>query len=322
MILIFGSKSEPNIPKMIDILNDRNEPWSRINGEDWPANVTTDLEIGVSNSLSVGKCHKKKSVIDLSAIKSVWNRRRGDIDPPHDLRHGHRLFVKDEVVATLNGLETLTGKARWMNNHWADVSSNNALMQFQSAKKANLRIPKTLITQDEESAKRFIAVNGSGTIVKQIGKNALFKYEISPIYTSRIENKHHQHFHTLENCPTLLQERIHCEVELRITVVGENIFCAATEPNAHSENTPDIRQNNGLATTSFYPWCLPESVKRSILMLMRQLGLVFGAIDMMLSRDGEYVFIELNNAGQWGWIENQTGLPITEAIANWLIGDN
>lgn len=36
----------------------------------------------------------------------------------------------------------------------------------------------------------------------------------------------------------------------------------------------------------------------------------------------EYVFLECNAAGQWGWLAEQCRLPIAEAIADELTGDN
>ena len=41
----------------------------------------------------------------------------------------------------------------------------------------------------------------------------------------------------------------------------------------------------------------------------------------MLTPDDRYVFLELNSAGEYGWIEDLTGLPIRDAIAAHLLGD-
>jgi glutathione synthase/RimK-type ligase-like ATP-grasp enzyme len=56
-------------------------------------------------------------------------------------------------------------------------------------------------------------------------------------------------------------------------------------------------------------------VKADLLKIMRALGLVYGAIDMRLTPDGRYVFIEVNPAGQWLFIEERTGQKITDALA-------
>jgi glutathione synthase/RimK-type ligase-like ATP-grasp enzyme len=47
---------------------------------------------------------------------------------------------------------------------------------------------------------------------------------------------------------------------------------------------------------------------------VKRLGLCYGAIDMVLTPDGRYVFLEINPNGQYLWIENLTGLHISDAI--------
>ena len=48
---------------------------------------------------------------------------------------------------------------------------------------------------------------------------------------------------------------------------------------------------------------------------MRRLGLIYGAIDLRLTADGRYVFLEINPAGQFLYVEQQTGQPIAAALA-------
>jgi glutathione synthase/RimK-type ligase-like ATP-grasp enzyme len=60
---------------------------------------------------------------------------------------------------------------------------------------------------------------------------------------------------------------------------------------------------------------LPDDVTEMLHALMRQLGLVYGAIDLRLTADGRYIFLEINPAGQFLYVEQQTGQPITAALA-------
>ena len=41
-------------------------------------------------------------------------------------------------------------------------------------------------------------------------------------------------------------------------------------------------------------------------------GLTFGAIDLILTPDGEYVFLEVNINGQWAYLEDMLALPISD----------
>ena len=51
---------------------------------------------------------------------------------------------------------------------------------------------------------------------------------------------------------------------------------------------------------------------------MHRLGLVYGAIDMRRTPDGRYVFLEINPAGQWLFVEHFSGQPITSTLARLL----
>jgi glutathione synthase/RimK-type ligase-like ATP-grasp enzyme len=64
---------------------------------------------------------------------------------------------------------------------------------------------------------------------------------------------------------------------------------------------------------------LPAEVERRCVELTRRLGLVYGAIDLIVTPAGEYVFLEINPTGEYGWIEDATGLPISDAICDLLL---
>ena len=52
---------------------------------------------------------------------------------------------------------------------------------------------------------------------------------------------------------------------------------------------------------------------------MQELGLRYGAIDLILTPDDRFVFLEINPNGQYLWIELATDLPISAAIADHLL---
>jgi glutathione synthase/RimK-type ligase-like ATP-grasp enzyme len=68
------------------------------------------------------------------------------------------------------------------------------------------------------------------------------------------------------------------------------------------------------------PCELPETLQTQCLDLMKRLGLNYGALDFILSENGDYIFLEINCAGQYLWIEQKTDLRISREIANLLTG--
>ncbi|MBV9706491.1 MAG: hypothetical protein JO125_03685 [Chloroflexi bacterium] len=63
---------------------------------------------------------------------------------------------------------------------------------------------------------------------------------------------------------------------------------------------------------------MPASIEEACRSLVKMFDLQFSALDVLITPDGEYVFLELNSSGQWGWIENHTRLPLTETLVNLL----
>ena len=53
--------------------------------------------------------------------------------------------------------------------------------------------------------------------------------------------------------------------------------------------------------------------------LLRALNLAFGAIDMILTPAGEYVFLEINPNGQWAWIQQCTGAEMSGCLIDLLL---
>ena len=61
------------------------------------------------------------------------------------------------------------------------------------------------------------------------------------------------------------------------------------------------------------------TVEAKIGVLMGRMGLCFGSLDLIVTPEGEHVFLEVNPVGQFDWIVAQTGLPIYERLAELLI---
>ncbi len=120
------------------------------------------------------------------------------------------------------------------------------------------------------------------------------------------------------HAPHLFQRNIEKDCDLRVTVVGKEVFCIRIDSQLGSGKV-DWRNDYSVPMT---PFELPHEIKSRCLELMRRLRLNYGAIDFVLTKDGEYFFLEINCAGQYIWIEHRTDLPISEEIAKLLSGQS
>jgi glutathione synthase/RimK-type ligase-like ATP-grasp enzyme len=95
-----------------------------------------------------------------------------------------------------------------------------------------------------------------------------------------------------------------------VTIIGNEIFPGAVNLS-EMEYKLDVRLNQ----QSCEKHELPAEVSTKLLRLMRHLGLEYGAIDLRLTPDGDYVFFEVNPAGQFLFVEYACGLRSSEALA-------
>ncbi len=115
----------------------------------------------------------------------------------------------------------------------------------------------------------------------------------------------------------MFQEYIPKALELRITVIGDRIFPVAIYSQENPLTIEDWRKDQeGNLTYSEHK--LPSNVEDMCRRLLREFGLQFGAIDMILTPKGDYFFLEINPNGQWAWIEEITALPMAKALIDLL----
>ncbi len=252
-------------------------------------------------------------LIELKRFGSVWWRRP---QPPRlseqMLRTSHRQFAANEAHEALTGLWQ-TMEAQWINDPSLDLISQRKAYQLKVAQQAGLRIPATLITNDPHEARKFVDAHGYRDIVyKSFSSTEEEWRETRLLKEDELFLLDH-----VQHAPVIFQHYIEARYDLRITAVGDSLFPAAI----HSQQTGyKIDCRIDIATAKIEPVDIPDKLRAKLLVLMHRLGLTYGAIDMRLTPEGEYIFLEVNPAGQFMYIEAATHLPIADAMAAALHG--
>ena len=96
-----------------------------------------------------------------------------------------------------------------------------------------------------------------------------------------------------------------------MTAIGPHIF--ATEFDIEKMNDVDYRMR--MQEIPCRPHELPPALEAQVRSFMARLGLQYGGIDFRLTPEGQYVFFEINTAGEFLYVEDRTGQPISEAMA-------
>lgn len=250
--------------------------------------------------------------LELADCAAVWWRRpQPPVVSPAIIRASHQNFASNECVEALQGLwQSLD--CRWVNDPLKDQAAQRKAYQLRVAQQVGLSIPETLITNCESTARDFVSRHGVGKVIYK----AFTATEEEWRETRLLKEEEQTLLENVRYAPVIFQRYVEAAVDLRVTVVGSKVFVAAV----HSQDSAykvDYRMDWGGALVE--PAILPAAVQELLLALMRRLGLLYGAIDMRHTPDGQYVFLEVNPAGQWLFIEQRTGLPITAAVTQLLL---
>ncbi|MGB8346821.1 MAG: hypothetical protein WCD86_18175, partial [Ktedonobacteraceae bacterium] len=190
--------------------------------------------------------------------------------------------------------------------------------QLHVARSCGFEIPPSLITNDPEAAISFFEQCNGEMIYKTLSGGMIMSDTGDPlsIYTSQVTADHLQEGSPIHHTACLFQARVPKKIELRITVIGSQVFAAEIH-SQHSESTA-IDWRRSYSDLLYEIHQLPEEIAEKCLLLVQRFGLVFGAIDMILTPDDRYIFLELNPNGQWAWIEHATGLPLCATLVDLL----
>ena len=244
--------------------------------------------------------------IELERVRTVWHRRR--LLPPVSARCG----INDQQYFHREWTEMFSGMFSSLNDPWfVNIPERQSAavkpLQLRLAQQLGLRVPDTLITNDPVAAAAFIELHNERVVHKTLSPP---RHRF--LATKAWSASDREMLDNLVLAPTIFQEMVTDCRELRITVIGERIFAAEFRPPAGLiDGRLDLQ-------TPYRPHTLPPDISRRLLALVRQLGLVFSTIDMKLTDEGEYVFLELNPMGQFLYVEILTGLPLTAAMAELL----
>ncbi|MEO0842828.1 MAG: MvdD family ATP-grasp ribosomal peptide maturase, partial [Cyanobacteria bacterium J06643_5] len=199
--------------------------------------------------------------------------------------------------------------------------AENKQLQLQVAEEIGLKIPRTLITNNPETVKQFAEECQQGIITKMLSSFAIYDNfgKEKVVFTNPVTLEDINNLDGLNLCPMTFQEKVSKALELRTIIVGKNVFTAAVDSQALQKSRYDWRKEGLALINAWQHHDLPKSIEKKLLKLMAYFGLNYGAIDIILTPDGEYVFLEVNPVGEFFWLEHCPGLPISQAIAELLI---
>lgn len=313
-VLIISTLADAATDEVVQRLATLGVPHKRLNTEQYPFSST--LTFRPENGPE-----KAWLVLDdesMPAPSGIWYRRLRTPSKPDGMDDGVYAFCLQENRAALLG--SILGLAgRWMSHPTAVWQAEYKPFQLTLAAKVGLQIPRTIVTNAATAIREAFSELGE-MIVKPVRSGYLtHEGQEFAIFTSRVLEEHLEELENAKWSPAIYQELIPKRFDLRVTIVGHKIYAAAIDSQSDPAAALDWRQTDN-PRLPHHPVTLPEEISDKLLRMMASLRLTFGAVDMVLTPDGEYVFLEVNPNGQWLWIDDNLGYGISNAVAEWLAG--
>lgn len=249
--------------------------------------------------------------INPRSLKSVFFRA------PSFLRSSSKNLpgqIREQWASFYRGL-IMFKNALWVNYPVSTYFAEHKLCQLAEAQKVGFSIPYTLATNsysdviDYFSEHKEIICKSIDTLMFEENEREAFCYS-KPISLEDIDA------HSIEKIPAFYQRYLSPKVDYRVTVVDKDVFAVRIIKNGKGVDG-DWRLLKD--SVKFVDSDLPEKIKEKCVLITKNLGLKFGAIDLAYHND-QFYFIEINPTGEWGWLVETANQPIHASIATLLCG--
>jgi glutathione synthase/RimK-type ligase-like ATP-grasp enzyme len=311
VILVISHPGDPHAARVIEILQTSGHEVLLFDLSELPERAALSIDYEDPRRPAISYQRAGGPNFDLGRTTAVWWRRPQVADLSGIGPIDARIFTANEWNEAISGLWLLLD-APWCNPPALDEIAGRKAYQLQVAAEVGLTVPRTLITSDPETARAFVHSRPLGqTIFKTFSATHQVWRETRLVGASELES-----LDAVRMAPVIFQEYIGASADIRVTVVGDRIFPAAIDARA-TDYPVDFRMSLGQAQTA--PTELPTTIVGRLRRLMDRLGLVYGAVDLRRTPDGDYVFLEVNTAGEFLFVEQRTGQPIAQAMADWLV---
>jgi glutathione synthase/RimK-type ligase-like ATP-grasp enzyme len=252
-------------------------------------------------------------------VDAIWYRRPRDFELSPRLRPAESSWLRMECSHVFGALWECSA-ALWVSQPSSIRRASLKLLQLDLARALGFTVPDFVLTNDVDVARNFLSSCRQGAVVKALADPAILDDgRAGAIYTHLLSPQDVEMIDAVRFGPTFLQAFVPKRLDVRVTVVGDRVFAVGIESTALDEGRIDFRRAE-IFDLPHRMIDLPEGVSAACRDLVSRRGLAFGAIDLLPSEAGEYVFLEINPNGQWYWIEQVTGAPLTAALCDLLTG--
>ncbi|OZM71972.1 RimK domain-containing protein [Amycolatopsis antarctica] len=310
-VLVLASERDFSADRVVAALGRRGVPVVRVDTAWFPRHLTVDAELRAGRW--TGTLRTGDRTLDLTGVRSVWYRRPRAFAFPDGLSPTEREWSAGEAKLGLGGVLSAL-PALWVNHPSRNADAAYKPVQLVTAAACGLAVPDTLVTNERPAVQRFSSAGE--TVTKVFGQPSIVEDGARrSTMTALLGESGNVDLRGVETTAHQFQRWVPKAHESRVIVVGDRVFAALIVAGSAASHVDWRRDHDSVTYERTDP---PVSVVAGVLDYAVDRGLMFGAFDFVIRPDGEWVFLECNPGGQYGWLEDAAGLPVTGALAELL----
>ena len=333
MVLIFSVKYDYSTACIIHWLNSWGIKVIRMNGDDdvYKFEQLTNDGIYFKNTIT-------KEIINLKNVTACWWRRTG-IKKNHLIKASYRdkLILNDfdltRLVASNNGTNLINDEAEALIeyivhsiyktcpiNLGKPVFNLNRLIILDMATKYGLKIPSyEIISTGEQLLKSKASI---GNVVTKAIANGIYadvQEHRFYTYTELVEEGFYKE--NLENTffPSIINGLIEKQFEIRSFYIDGAFYSMAIFSQSDEKTKIDFRKYTNNRNS---PYKLPDNIETKLRNIFIELDLNCGSVDLIVDKNGDYIFLEINPVGQFAMTSEPCNYNLEKIVANYLRNGN
>lgn len=267
----------------------------------------------------------KQETLDMSGADTIWFRRCRSAEADASVLHPDDIkFVARSLAiyhrAFWNSISRAgTGCAFWVNDPVNATLAESKILQLMEAQRVGFRVPATLISNNRDRILDFIC-NSDRQIVRKSFTPFVWLGDAKTNGTAFITKEGLPSEKVVGAYPEIFQEAVSKRLEIRALFAGNQYMALGFAPTSViREPGPDWRPLHKFGANASRRVELDDETYTCCINLLKRLGLRSGSFDLVVEDDGATTFLEVNQAGQFLWME-AAGIPVLDFFCQFLIG--
>jgi glutathione synthase/RimK-type ligase-like ATP-grasp enzyme len=305
-LIIFSSIDDAHVQAVVPLIDSKTTVYVCDLGR---FGRTVAASLDPENPESIALQQADGNIVSFQNVKAVWWRRPQPFAENPKLDKSVNEFVTEEKAQFWSGLLALLPEnIRWYNHFQREIRASRKIYQLKAAKECGFRIPKTLVTSIPSEARNFIRANEK-VICKELNGTPEH-WRPTQLMTPDREMQ----LDSLSVCPVIFQEFVSGKEDYRVIVIDDFVQAVAFDMK-HSRYPTDVSID---VLNRCWPAEIPDDLKKKLKTFLIHFGLRYGAFDLRLNDNGEFVFFELNSSGEFLYLYQRAETKIAAAFAQIL----